>query len=160
MTTTSEVPLAIEAHGLVKAFGSIRAVDGLDLAVPGGGVFSLLGLVTQGTAVLLTTQYLDEADQLSDRIAVIDHGRTVAEGTPGELKASVGSGVLRVQLAEASDCEHARQVLGGVLGIPAERALMNGTPAAGEVGWVLLTSAVLTAVFAPLTMRLYRAGRG
>jgi ABC-2 type transport system ATP-binding protein len=48
--------------------------------------------------VLLTTQYLDEADQLADRIAVIDRGRVIAEGTSGELKASVGSGVLRVRL--------------------------------------------------------------
>ncbi|WP_241431515.1 ATP-binding cassette domain-containing protein [Natrialba hulunbeirensis] len=51
-------------------------------------------LVANGTTVLLTTQYLDEADQLADRIAVIDEGRIIAEGTPGELKASVGSGVL------------------------------------------------------------------
>jgi ABC-2 type transport system ATP-binding protein len=47
-------------------------------------------LVAEGSTVLLTTQYLDEADQLADRIAVIDHGRVVAEGTPRELKASVG----------------------------------------------------------------------
>jgi daunorubicin/doxorubicin transport system ATP-binding protein len=75
-------------------------------------------LVSQGTTVLLTTQYLDEADQLSDRIAVIDHGRVVAEGTPGELKSSVGSGVLRVQLADARDSGLARQVLGDALGVP------------------------------------------
>ena len=49
------------------------------------------GLVADGTTVLLTTQYLEEADQLADAIAVIDHGRVVAEGTPGELKgASAG----------------------------------------------------------------------
>ena len=261
MTMTSGAPLAIEARGLVKAFGAIRAVDRLDLSVPSGGVFALLGpngagktttirifatltrpdgglvrvlghdvttaphavrsgicltgqfasvdpsltgtenlvlqarllglarqaararaaelldafglaeaagrpvrtysggmqrrldiagslvvapallfldepttgldphsraqvweavrrLVAQGTTVLLTTQYLEEADQLSDRIAVIDHGRIVAEGTPAELKSSVGSGTLRVRLADTSDSRLARQVLGDVLGVP------------------------------------------
>jgi ABC-2 type transport system ATP-binding protein len=48
-------------------------------------------LVAAGTTVLLTTQYLDEADQLADRLAIIDHGRIVAEGTPEELKARVGT---------------------------------------------------------------------
>ena len=47
-------------------------------------------LVAGGTTVLLTTQYLDEADHLADRIAVIDRGKVIVEGTPGELKASVG----------------------------------------------------------------------
>ena len=47
------------------------------------------GLVADGTTVLLTTQYLDEADQLADRIAVIDRGVKVAEGTPDQLKTSV-----------------------------------------------------------------------
>src|ERR671910_924506 len=55
-------------------------------------------LVAGGTTVLLTTQYLDEADQLADRIAVIDRGKVIAEGTPGQLKASVGSGALHVRL--------------------------------------------------------------
>ena len=261
MTTTSQASLAIEALGLGKAFGAVKAVDGLDLVVPSGGVFALLGpngagktttirifatltrpdvgiarvlgrdvtsephavragicltgqfatvdpsftgaenlvlqgrllgltrraararaaelldafeladaagrpvrtysggmqrrldiaaslvvapallfldepttgldpysriqvwqavrwLVAQGTTVLLTTQYLDEADRLSDRIAVIDHGKVVAEGTPGELKSSVGSGVLRVELADARDSGLARQVLGDALGVP------------------------------------------
>ena len=51
-------------------------------------------VVAQGTTVLLTTQYLDEADQLASRIAVIDHGKVIAEGTKGELKASVGAGAV------------------------------------------------------------------
>src|SRR5215210_5288310 len=53
-----------------------------------------------GTTILLCTQYLDEADQLADGIAVIDHGRVIAEGTPGQLKASVGSGALHVRLLD------------------------------------------------------------
>ena len=59
-------------------------------------------LVADGTTLLLTTQYLDEADQLADRIAVIDGGRVIAEGTPAELKASVGGQRLLITLAEAS----------------------------------------------------------
>jgi ABC-2 type transport system ATP-binding protein len=58
-------------------------------------------LAAGGTTILLPTQYLEEADQLADRIAVIDHGRVIAEGTPGQLKASVGSGALHIRLLEA-----------------------------------------------------------
>ncbi len=68
-------------------------------------------LVGQGTSVLLCTQYLDEADQLARRIAVIDHGRVIAEGTPSELKASVGQSTLHVRLATADDRPAARQAL-------------------------------------------------
>lgn len=53
-----------------------------------------------GTTVLLTTQYLEEADQLADRLAVIDHGKLIAEGTSRELKASVGSGTLKIHLQD------------------------------------------------------------
>ncbi len=64
-------------------------------------------LVGQGTTVLLTTQYLDEADQLADGIAVIDHGRVIAEGTPAQLKASVGQSTLHVRVAEPAQRESA-----------------------------------------------------
>ncbi|HEX2133852.1 MAG TPA: ATP-binding cassette domain-containing protein [Actinophytocola sp.] len=73
-------------------------------------------IVAQGTTVLLTTQYLDEADQLASRIAVIDHGKVIAEGTPGELKASVGAGSIHVRLRDAAQRESALRVLSGVLG--------------------------------------------
>lgn len=68
-------------------------------------------LVADGTTLLLTTQYLDEADQLADRIAVIDGGRVIAEGTPAELKASVGGQRVLLTLAEAGDAAAAVRAL-------------------------------------------------
>ena len=65
-------------------------------------------LRAEGTTILLCTQYLDEADQLADGIAVIDHGRVIAEGTPGQLKASVGSGALHVRLLNPAAAAEAR----------------------------------------------------
>ena len=76
-------------------------------------------LVSTGSTVLLTTQYLDEADQLADRIAVIDTGRVVAEGTADELKASVGESSLQLRLADAADMEDARRAIATVLGVDA-----------------------------------------
>ncbi len=73
-------------------------------------------LTAEGTTVLLTTQYLDEADQLADRLAVIDHGRIVAQGTPAELKASVGAGVLQVRVSDPARRPAAGRALGDVLG--------------------------------------------
>jgi daunorubicin resistance ABC transporter ATP-binding subunit len=64
-------------------------------------------LAAEGTTLLLTTQYLDEADQLARRIAVIDDGTVIAEGTPDQLKASVGGEHLTVVLAAGSDVEQA-----------------------------------------------------
>ena len=72
-------------------------------------------LVAQGTTVLLCTQYLDEADQLADRIAVIDRGRVIAEGTPGRLKSSVGQGALRVRLLDPEQRPEAASLLSRVL---------------------------------------------
>ncbi|MFG3407463.1 ATP-binding cassette domain-containing protein [Streptomyces sp. NPDC048142] len=68
-------------------------------------------VVAHGTTVLLTTQYLDEADQLASRIAVIDHGKVIAEGTKGELKASVGAGTVHLRLRDAEQRAEAQQVL-------------------------------------------------
>ena len=104
-------------------------------------------LAAHGTTVLLTTQYLDEADQFADRIAVINRGRIVAEGTPGELKSAVGSGVLRVRLADTRDSSRARQVLGRVLGVPvtqdpdpAALTARTGGPDASEAATVACPS--------------------
>jgi ABC-2 type transport system ATP-binding protein len=68
-------------------------------------------LVAEGTTILLCTQYLDEADQLADGIAVIDHGRVIAEGTPAQLKASVGSGALHVRLLDPEQRPEAQELL-------------------------------------------------
>jgi ABC-2 type transport system ATP-binding protein len=65
------------------------------------------GLAADGTTLLLTTQYLEEADQLAGRVAVIDHGQVIAEGTPRELKASVGGEHLEITLAGGADVEAA-----------------------------------------------------
>ncbi|WP_084130186.1 ATP-binding cassette domain-containing protein [Demequina sp. NBRC 110055] len=68
-------------------------------------------MVAYGTTVMLTTQYLDEADQLADKISVIDNGKIIAEGTATELKASVGSGMLHVRVMHRADREAAREIL-------------------------------------------------
>lgn len=68
-------------------------------------------LVADGSTVLLTTQYLEEADQLAERIAVIDHGKVIAEGTSQELKAATGSGVMHIRLMNAGAREQAWRLL-------------------------------------------------
>ncbi len=73
-------------------------------------------LVAEGTTVLLCTQYLEEADQLADGIVVIDHGRVIAEGTPGQLKASVGTGALHVRLLDPAQRAAAARILGAAVG--------------------------------------------
>ncbi len=73
-------------------------------------------LVADGATVLLTTQYLDEADQLADRIAVIDHGRVIADGTAAELKQSVGGSTLMLTPVDRADVARVAQIVGGVLG--------------------------------------------
>ena len=78
-------------------------------------------LVADGTTVLLTTQYLEEADRLAERIAVIDHGKVIAEGTPRDLKASVGAGVLHVRLRDSEKRLQAERLLGRVLDVSVQQ---------------------------------------
>ncbi len=78
-------------------------------------------LADQGVTILLTTQYLEEADQLAARIAVIDHGRKIAEGTSRELKAATGSGFLHVTLADPYRIDEAARLLERHLGGDAHR---------------------------------------
>jgi ABC-2 type transport system ATP-binding protein len=71
-------------------------------------------LVANGVTIFLTTQYLDEADELADRVAVLDQGRLVAEGTPDELKRRIPGGHIRLQFADASGLEVAARVMNEV----------------------------------------------
>jgi ABC-2 type transport system ATP-binding protein len=73
-------------------------------------------IAVEGTTVLLTTQYLDEADRLAERLAVVDHGRVIAEGTSRELKASVGANALHVRLANGDQRALAQELIVRVLG--------------------------------------------
>jgi ABC-2 type transport system ATP-binding protein len=103
-------------------------------------------IAAEGATVLLTTQYLDEADRLAERLAVIDHGRVIAEGTSRELKASVGSNTLHVRLASADQRAQAREVVARVLG----DGLLPGTEP-GEVAARLENPARAADVLAALT---------
>ena len=86
-------------------------------------------LVAGGTTILLCTQYLEEADQLAEGIAVVDHGKVIAEGTPAQLKASVGLGALHVRLLDPEQRPQAAQLLDRELG----SVLLEADPAALSV---------------------------
>ncbi|MEV7040711.1 ATP-binding cassette domain-containing protein [Amycolatopsis sp. NPDC051061] len=123
-------------------------------------------LVAGGVTVFLTTQYLDEADELAGRVAVLDHGRVVAEGTPDELKRRVPGGHVRLQFAAAEDLDAAARALGdgtrddsaltlqvpGDGGIRSLRALLDRLDgAAVEVGSLSVHTPDLDDVFFALT---------
>src|SRR5919198_109481 len=127
---------AIQAEGLVKRFGGTTALAGADLVARTGTVLAVLGphgagkttgldprgrsdlwrvvrrLVDDGVTVLLTTQYMEEADQLADDIVVIDRGQVVATGTPDQLKSKVGRQVLQVSPVDETDLGTVAAVVG------------------------------------------------
>ena len=93
---------------------------------------SIRELVAGGVTIFLTTQYLDEADQLADRIAVLDHGRIVAEGSPGELKHRIPGGHVRLQFADPDAWKSAAGLLGAAS--RDEENLTLQVPSDGTVG--------------------------
>ncbi|PRX46131.1 ABC-2 type transport system ATP-binding protein [Prauserella shujinwangii] len=132
------------------------------------------GLVADGVTVLLTTQYLEEADQLADRIALLDHGRLVAEGTAAELKRQVPGGHVRLSFSDPRDLAAAARALGGgsadddelTLRVPGDggvrslRALLDRLDDAGvEVGDLTVHTPDLDDVFLALTGGTDRADR-
>jgi ABC-2 type transport system ATP-binding protein len=88
-------------------------------------------LATGGVTIFLTTQYLDEADELADRIAVLDHGRTVAEGTPDELKRRIPGGHVHLRLADPQALRAAAALFDGAT--PDEERLVLRVPGNGDV---------------------------
>jgi ABC-2 type transport system ATP-binding protein len=86
---------------------------------------TIRNLVSKGCTILLTTQYLDEADQLADRIAVIDRGKVIAEGTGSELKASIGTATLQLELIKAKDVAEATKISHKVLGVKSSNSNGN-----------------------------------
>lgn len=90
------------------------------------------GLVARGTTIFLTTQYLEEADHLADRIAVLDRGRIVAEGTAAELKQLVPGGHIRIGFADADDRDRARRAFSSSVDGQEENSL--AVPSGGGIG--------------------------
>src|SRR5438094_184695 len=112
---------AVVAEGLGKRYDELWALRDVDLEVPTGSILGLLGrndlwellreLVRDGATLVLTTQYLEEADRLADNIVLLDHGRVAATGSPSELKARIGGERIAVTVASPDALESAASAL-------------------------------------------------
>ncbi|GMA27862.1 hypothetical protein GCM10025874_11150 [Arenivirga flava] len=116
-------------------------------------------MVAGGTTVLLTTQYLEEADQLADRITVIDRGRVITEGTSAELKASVGSGTLVVRVMDRADRPAARAVLARELGVEVREEIDPSALTANVAGSAGVTRALTALENDGITLAQFSLGQ-
>ncbi|BDI21757.1 ATP-binding cassette domain-containing protein [Herbiconiux sp. L3-i23] len=116
-------------------------------------------MVSGGTTVLLTTQYLDEADQLADRISVIDRGKVIAEGSSTQLKASVGSGSLHVVVMSPADRPEARRVLEEQLGVEVREDADPAALTAAVEGSALVTRSLAALEGAGIRLAQFSLGQ-
>jgi len=116
-------------------------------------------IAAEGTTVLLTTQYLEEADRLADRLAVVDHGRVIAEGTSRELKTSVGGDTLQVRVADPARLAEARAILHRVLGAEVHAGSDAGALTARAAGEALVAEALIALTGAGVGIAEFSVGQ-